>query len=67
LGRSTFRGRLGNSGWTRLERRCDVAISKTGNVEVRTLETKIFGACCDVGLGVQGLVLGDQDLLRLRR
>lgn len=44
-----------------------MAISKTGNIEVRTLETKIFSACCNVGLGVQGLVLGDQDLLRLRR
>jgi hypothetical protein len=44
-----------------------VAISKTSNVEVRTLETEIFGACCNAGLVVYGLVLGDQDLLRLRR
>jgi hypothetical protein len=35
-----------------LERRCDVAISKTGNVEIRTLEPEIFRACSDVGLGI---------------
>jgi hypothetical protein len=40
---------------------------ESGDVEVRSFETEVFGAFLYVGFGVEGLLLGDQNLLRLWR
>ena len=44
-----------------------MAGSEPGNVEIRTLETKVLGALLHVGFGVERVLLGDEDLLWLWR